>query len=467
MSRVRLRRMVLAVLLLSVTLIFMTGCVKRSSSGSISGTAGLVDKNQETTAEAETTADRANAQGLFIVTGISLTESKITLTGISDGSIQVLSYSGGTSIQNRFGTEILMQNVAVGEIVYATYISGTQKLISMKESEDAWENTTVTNWSVDYDKQMLRIGSDQYSYGDDIKIFSGSEEIDIHELNTIDSLIVKGIDKKIYSISVKTGHGYVKIINETNLIGGLIEIGTDIMTVITEDMIIVAPEGTYTLTASKNGVGGSKEIEVKRDKETTVSISEFQGELKRQGTMNLNVLPEGIQYNVFVDGEAVDAGNSIELSYGSHTLLITSDQYVDYEESVIISSVYMNKTVDVSTDGTEEETTTEDDSEEETTTGDDDEEETTETSGDESEIEATGTKTYNNLVVIGGPEGAEVYLDGVNIGTAPMSFEKSSGDHIFVLRQDGYKTVAYTYTFDETAEDMYIKFPAMVESESE
>lgn len=467
MSKIRLRRVFFALFMLMSVLFLCTGCVKRTSSGG-RGTAGLNKKTEETTTEVETTVNRANAQDMFIVTGINLMESKVTLTNMSDGSIQVLSYSGGTSIQNRFGTEILMQDVALGEIVDVSYISGTQKLISMKESEAAWENTTVTNWSVDYEKQMIRIGSEQFSYGKDLKIFSGAEEIDIHELHIIDALIVKGIDKKIYSISVSTGHGYVKIINETNMIGGLVEIGTDIMTAITEDMIIVAPEGSYTLTASKEGVGGSKEIHVMRGKETIVSISEFQGELKRQGSLRLNVIPEGVQFSVFIDGKPVDINNDIELSYGVHRIVITSDKYVDYEESVIISSVYTNKTIDLSVDE-EEETTgkeTETGSQEEETTTVGSEEETTETSGNESEMEVTLTKTYNNLVVISGPEDAEVYLDGVSIGTAPMTFAKKSGQHIFVLRQDGYETEAYTYIFDSTTEDVYIKFPEMKESES-
>ncbi len=463
MSKRRLRKAVLVLLVGIILTLSCTGCVKRSSGGR--GSAGLVKEKQETTVETETTASRGNAKGLFVVTSVNTTESKVSLEGIEDGSVQVLTYGGGTSVQNRFGTEILMQDVSCGEIVEVTFVLGTQKLISMKESNQAWENTTVNKWSVDYERKMIQIGSENFFYDEDLLIFSGTEKLDIHELHTIDDLVVKGVDKKIYSINVKTGHGYVKVINETNMVGGLIEIGTDIMTAITEDMILVAPEGTHTLTASKNGVGGSKEIEIKRGKETTVSISEFQGNIKRQGSLRLNILPENVQYSVFIDGKPVDITKDLELAYGVHSLVVTSSQYADYTESVVISSVYMNKTIDLDT---EEETSTDEETtkaeETETTkpeTTKPEEETSKENTGDESEMQVTMTKTYNNQVVITGPVGAEIYLDGISVGISPLTLAKKEGQRIFVLRKDGYETEAYTYTFDSTTEDVYIKFPEM------
>ena len=388
-----------------------------------------------------------------------------------------MNYNGGTSIQNRFGTEILMQDMELGEVAEVSFTAGSQKLLSIKESETAWENTTVKKWSIDYDKKIMTIGSDKFIYDDNLVILSNGRQIDIHQLNSVDSLVVKGMDKKICSINVKVGHGYIRVTDETNLLGGLIEVGTNIMTVISEDMMIVAPEGTYTLTASKNGVGGSTEIVVNRDDETTVSLSGFQGEVERQGNVKFNIRPEDTQYNVFIDSRSVDAAEVIPLSYGVHKLVITSDKYTDYTEDIVVSSIYMNKTIDLAASKSEEETTG---SEEETTVaGASGEKETTtaktsNTFGEtsissatrEDGLETMTAETDNNYIVVSGPVGAEIYMDGIYKGKAPVTFQKSSGSHIFVIRAEGYTTTAYSYTFDTSTRDVYIKFPELEESDS-
>ena len=384
-----------------------------------------------------------------------MTQSQITVKGITDGRLFTLNYTGGTSVQNRYGTELLMQDILPGEIAQVVYMGGTQKLLSLKEADSAWENTTVSKWSVDYDKRLFTIGSDKYYYDDNLVVVSG--------------------DRQICSINVSRGHGYIKLTDETNLVGGLVEVGNKIVSVITDDMIIVAPEGTYTLTASKSGVGGSKEVTVVRDDETIVSLSEFQGPVERQGSVKFNIQPAGTEYNVFIDDAAVDVAQPVTLSYGTHKVVITSNKYTDYTEEIVISSIYMNKTIDLSAQETTEAETTTASSSETTTTKASGETKAGETTTASSESETTtkredgvisaDAKTANKEVVVSGPSGAEIYMDGIYKGKAPVTFAKSAGDHIFVLRADGYVTTAYSYTFDSTDTDVYIKFPDLKEQQ--
>lgn len=464
------KRKIILLFLFAGCLTILGGCVKRT--GGSGGTAGLYKGNTETEAEATGTDAGKGAEELVIVTNIDTASAQITVKRVGDGSLYTLNYTGGTSIQNRYGTELLMQDILPGEVARVRYTPGTQKLISIREAEDAWENTTVSKWSVDYDKKIMTIGSDKYSYDDNLVIISEGRQIDIHELNSVDSLIVKGIDKKLCSVNVKVGHGYIRLTDETNLVGGLVEVGTKLMTVISEGMIIVAPEGTYTLTASKNGVGGSTEIVVNRDDETIVSLSAFQGEVERQGSVKFNIQPEGVSYNVFIDGKAADVSEALPLSYGTHKVVITSDKYTDYTEEIVISSIYMNKTIDLSAEGDTEETEDESTSSEEESTTEGTEETTKEGETQEKETEredgviSADAATQNREVIISGPAGAEIYQDGIYKGKAPVTIAKSEGSHIFVLRAEGYTTTAYSYTFDSTDTDVYIKFPDMEESDS-
>ncbi len=454
-------------------LLLCSGCVKRTRGGG--GTAGLVKNEQTTTADVQASNTDASkySSDMVIVLEVDETNKQLSVKSIRGKGIYVLKYSGGTRIRNRFGTEMLMKDLAPGEIAEVSYTPGTQKTAEIKESENAWENNTVVKWSMDTDKHIITIGGEKYTYDDEIAVFSDGKQVDIQTLNTVDTLIAKGVDKKIYSLSVKTGHGYIRVIDAMDLKDGLIEVGTTLMTVITDDMLLVAPEGTYTLTASKDGVGGSTEVTVKKNDEVTVSLAPFQGEVQREGTVKFNIKPAGVQYQVFIDGKVTDGSDKITLSYGRHKLVITSDQYVDYTENIVVASVYMNKTVDLSAreDTTFAETTTQETTavSETTASNDSTSQETTTAQGvrtdkREDGVESVLTANANNKVIIRGPAGAEVYMDGISLGVAPMTIDKPSGTHIFVLRQEGYVTTAYSYTFDNTADDVYLKFPDMEES---
>lgn len=433
----RLRHTVAACLILAVCILAWTGCVKRNKEKNVQETSSTV--------ESETGDVRYNTEDTVVITDIDREKLQISVQSIdNNGKIYILNYNSGTSIKNKYDAEVLISKISVGEIVDVYYVAGTQKLIAMKESDAAWENDSVTKWDMDYDNKIMSIGGENYKYGDNIFIKSGRKTIDIKTISGVDTLVVRGIENNIYSITVKTGHGYVKLTDTANMIGGMVEIGK-IMTVITEDMVIVAPEGEYTLTASKNGKGGSATVKVERDDEVTVSLSGFEGEIEKNGAVKFNIQPAGTAVNVFVDGKEVDISEVVDLPYGVHKLRITSDGYEDYTEEITISSIYMNKTVDLS--NTEEET--------ETTSDDGDGNDTE----DETDDDEKSTSSADNKLTISKPEGASLYFDGIFKGTVPLTIEKEPGSHTVILRETGYESVVYNVDFSDDENNVNLSFP--------
>ena len=89
----------------------------------------------------------------------------------------------------------------------------------------------------------------------------------------------------------------------------------------------------------------------------------------------------------------------------------------------------------------------------------------TQTSSGETETTSSSTGnpgSSNNLISITSPVGAKVYFDGAYAGTAPLSFEKVSGEHTIIFKQDGYVTKSYTIDVSDDTEDMILSFPAML-----
>lgn len=441
----------LIVLALAMCLLLTAGCVKRDKSNKIN--------SEKLTTQGETTTKenvRYNTQDTAIITDIDTDNSRISVRGVgSNGKLYILNYTGGTSIKSKYGNEMLISQLQIGQIFNVYFIAGTQKLIAMEESSDIWENDYVTTWDIDYDLKLMTIGGERYQYDDSTYIYSGKKTIDIRNISGVDSLIVRGRDKQIYSIVVKTGHGYIRLTDTANMVGGMVDVGGKIMTLITEDMVIVAPEGEYTLWAAKDGRGGETKVKVNRDDEVTVSLSGFYGEVEKNGALKLTVLPEGARYSVSIDGKEMAATDIFDLSYGTHKLLITSGDYEDYTETITIKSIYTTKTIDLANP---EGTTTS--SSVQTTTGAN--EQTTTKSN--SETDTTTSQTGSSKVTINKPEGASVYIDGMFKGTIPFTTTKEPGTHSVILRQTGYQSVVYNVEFSNDTSDVNISFPAMEKS---
>lgn len=438
-------------LALVLCLMFAAGCVKRDKSNKINSEKLTTQKESETKENV-----RYNTQDTVIITDIDTDNSRISVRGVGGkGKLYVLNYTGGTSIKNKYGNEKLISQLEIGEIFNVYFIAGTQKLIAMEESSDIWENDYVTTWDMDYDLKLMTIGGEKYQYDDSTYIYSGKKTIDIRNISGVDSLIVRGRDKQIYSIVVKTGHGYIRLTDTANMIGGMVDVGGKIMTVITEDMVIVAPEGEYTLWAAKDGRGGETKVKVSRDDEVTVSLSGFYGEIEKNGALKLTVLPAGARYSVSIDGKEMPASDIFDLTYGAHKLLITSGDYDDYTEIITIKSIYTSKTIDLS--NPEGATTS---SSGQTTTGANEETTTKSTS----EKDTTVSQTGSSKVTINKPEGASVYIDGMFKGTIPFTATKEPGEHSIILRQTGYQSVVYNVEFSNDTSDVNISFPPMEKS---
>ena len=239
----------LIILISALCLLLSAGCVKRDKPGKIN--TEKFTTQEETSTEADV---RYNAQDTAIITDIDTDKSQIAVRGVgSNGKIYILNYTGGTSIKNKYGNELLVSQLEIGEIFNVYFVAGTQKLIAMEENSDVWENDYVTTWDMDYDLKLMTIGGEKYQYDDSTYIYSGKKTIDVRSISGVDTLIVRGKDNQIYSIVVKTGHGYIRLTDTANMIGGMVDVGGKIMTVITEDMVIAAPEGEYTLWAAKDG----------------------------------------------------------------------------------------------------------------------------------------------------------------------------------------------------------------------
>lgn len=399
-----------------------------------------------------TTADESESEDedfyydvkdMAVVLSVDLESSQIILKSLQNNEEYVLQYSGACDITDKYGDIISMSQIKDGEIVDTYYTNADAKLLKLRISKEAFEYKKVNKFKYSEEDKIFEMKDSKYSFDDSLVVTSDGVDIELSEVADIDELTVKGVDKKICSIIVTKGHGYIKLDKTDHFEGGMLELGREKIVLITENMLVTAPEGTYNVTATVNGVGGTKEVTVIRDEEVRLTLTDFQEDATRYGSYTFEISKEDA--TLYVDGKKTDYSKLVELSYGSHDIKVIADGYKDYKETILTNKVFETKTINLVGEDSEDVTSDETESATDTTSSDDEQQ--------------------NQLIYIDAPEDAEVYFDGTLKGVAPVSFEKSTGTHLITLRRSGYGTKMYTIEVADNGDDIHFVLPDMVKGD--
>lgn len=274
---------------------------------------------------------------IAIVLDINESDKTMLLNHLDTQTRINYSYSGGTDIVNRYDETIAVSQLKIGEVVEAE-LSENRKLSRIKISDTEWEYQGVTGFEIDRDNQILKVGSEKYKYTDNTIIFNEGNITPIDKLDSIDVVTLKGREKQLDSIIVTSGHGYVRLDGTTFFEGGFVEIGSKIVQLITENMVVPVPAGDYTLRVTKGDNSGSKDISVGINEEIRVNLIEFQSEAVRLGTLSFKISPNGAK--LMIDGVAKDYSKLVDVAYGLHKITITATGYETYTQTIDVQDIF-------------------------------------------------------------------------------------------------------------------------------
>lgn len=333
-------------------MLLLAGCGK-SSNTVVTGTYYNPSKDAENTAQTVGTEADANdvldamEQGteqegtsigadLFLITNNDMQAECLILTQLNSGKQYMYNYTIATRFLDKYGSRMPVSGFDAGRIIRVGEKDKQGRLVEAQISDLAWEYPDVTRYSVDEEHGAFKIADTNYSYDEDLFVVSDGSPLQLSDLTALDTLRVVGIDKKIYSISVTTGHGSLKLVNTSVFDGSYIQVGSKVFAQITGEMTIEIPEGTYTAAVANNGYGGSTEITITRGQETVLDLETLKGEGPKYGSILFAVNVEGAWLQV--DGQLVDYSQPVELQYGVHTLTVTADGYDTYSKKLFVNS---------------------------------------------------------------------------------------------------------------------------------
>lgn len=490
----------ITVLLLSAC--WLTGCAQ----GTGAFTALLANQADDNQTEdyAETQINVMKQKGIYdsedaaVVVRKDAEAGTVQFQNISTSRRYTLNYDGTTSIYDKNDQALSMEQLKEGSVVTVRFYKPNKSLAYVKENPSCISYNHISNYDMDLRKGTITIGNELYNISSHVVVVSDGRETDMMEVNRLDEISVWGYKNMIYGIHVERGHGYLRLQNEDYFVNGWIDVEDKVIRKVAEDMLLVVPEGTHTVTVSHKGSSATQEITFARNEEMAWDLGEVEITVVQKGTVIFTLTP--VTAKVFIDGREVNVSKPVEIEYGLHQMRITAEgydtvaQYIRVAEPSANISVELEKSEeetsetaqDKSSDKADEkdkEEQKEDEENEEEPTGkkyqskssddnnDEEEESSDKESSDKKEDEDNETKSSvvssanKYKVYIDAPDGVEAYLDGSYVGITPVSFNKVPGSYVVTLRKSGYQPRSYTLQIDEEQKDVNYSFTDLVKLE--
>lgn len=395
---------------------------------------------EEVTIESTYVETLADSLDEAIIVSVSEGKKEIKFYNLVKGRTYTLTYDGTTGMKNRFGDEIVPGQLAEGDMVRVTFMKDEKRIKSIQLLETVDTYQAVDLFEINKAAQTMEFKGEQYNLHENCLVLSQGKTIQLEEIHPTDRLKIVAADHKVYGITIEKGHGYVRLSGHEAFVGGWIEVGQAVITEVSEEMLLVVPEGSYTLYISHDGVAGSKEVVVKRGEEALVDVADLQTEkIKKTGKIIFTITPTDAE--LYIDGELTDYSSEVELDYGIHQIRIKAEGYGTLKQYIKVGepTATLNIKLEEAKEGEEDEA----EEEEESVSGN-------------SVSNVTSPSDYR--VYIDAPVGAELYLDGSYIGVVPTNFAKKAGTYVISLRKEGYQTRSYTLQVDDANKDVSYSF---------
>ena len=365
-------------------------------------------------------------------------DSTLTFLNLDLGRRYTLSLDGTTRLFDKYGDAITLGQLQKGDIVDITFLKSKKHLTTLTLSPQAWVYEGTERYEINTVRSEVSIGSEVFKITSNTQFISEGRRIESMDLNPSDVLTFAGIGSQVLTVRVDKGHGYLRLENDESFIGGWIEVGQATIKRITNDMLVLVPEGRYQVNISHKGGGGVKSVVINRNEETVLDIGDLEIPEPLYGIVFFSLNPSSAE--LYIDGSRTDPSGPVSLVYGLHQLIVRAEGYQSVTQYIRVAQESGSYNVELDANETEQK----EDNSQETSSG---------------QVAENYYKVY-----IDAPEGVEVYLDGNYKGISPCSFAKTAGTHVITLRKTNYTTRSYTIEVNDDAKDISYSFADLVSS---
>lgn len=328
------KKYILVIVLL--TMCFLAGCATEKGITSGKGIYNPEQKDEELLDEDNET-NQAQKENLFVLMQIDENEKKLLFQrGDESGQQFYYQYDEDTKVYDKYKKIRDFSSLEPGDVVVISTDMKKKKVLSLTMAKSVWHIEQVTDLSVKDNGEVASFKGKNYAWSDQIGIFSQNVQMTLDELTRMDILKITGIDKRILSVKVDNGHGTVTFINADKFVGGYALFGNILAVQIQKDMVVPVRSGSFLFSVMKDGIGGSKEIQLEENQNFVIDLEAFSNETVSKGQVTFRLMQEDAK--LYINGSLVDATKPIELSYGGYQVKVKSDKYDSWTRTLMVGS---------------------------------------------------------------------------------------------------------------------------------
>ena len=452
----------------------------------------IEEENRKQQTDSPADSDDLVYESIAMLVGKNEDEHKLKFISVDNDKLFELEYTSRTPVLGKHGNSLTLAEIPLGEILDVSYSIHSKELIRLSISNEAWTFTDVVKFEIDEEEGKMVIAGSTYklpktaivSYRDKLATFM--------DVTNVDTLIVKGYGRKVCSVIVDRGHGYVRLVNDSYFEGGWVEVGQDIIKKVTEEMLIPVPEGNYHVRLTNRGYAAEQDVTIERDKESVIDLADVDIKEVAIGHVEFTIVPDYAQLSV--DGVMTEFEERVPLEFGIHRIHVELAGYKSVDTNIRISDQYANVDIVLEEEGSDDlksttgrttPTPTPTPEAVPTTTAQTEQSSTdnviptlthpnatptvipssskTLPTTSSSSDGATSVISNTRKMYVESPEGAEVFIDGIYVGISPISFIKpESGSHVVTLSKNGYVTKSYTISVAGDDRDVTLSFSELI-----
>lgn len=355
MRKLSLQKVILYVAILLLGVLCMAGCRNGND----------IESESQQTGE-----EHGIMQNIYLIVEHDTQEESFELYSLASGMVHYYEYGFSTRFKDKYGSFASAAEFTSGRCIILAPRDKDGYLTEVQLSDQAWEYENVHRFRIEEEKGILTIADTKYSLPEAVKVFSNGREISFSDISQDDILTVVGMERKIVSVIVTTGHGTLALKNTDLFEDSFLQLGSNIFAMITPDLEMEVPEGEYELTVANDGWGGTTKIEIVRGETTEIDLETLKGPGKKKGLVSFQIDVEDVV--VSIDYQKVDHTNPVELTYGTHVLKIEAKGYEVWKKYLSVNSEEATLIIELT------ESADKGNSDEETTESEEETEETTE-----------------------------------------------------------------------------------------
>lgn len=428
-------------------------------------------KNKLTSEEPAEITNSYDAKMLALVKNVNPEVGVVVMINIDTGAEYTMTYGESLQVIDRYGENKTLAYLSSGDIVYAYYLKSAVQLTGVAYSSEIWAQKETDNWQIDAQAASITVNRQKYYYNpQEMIVLSEGELVQLQDLNQQDKISVRGTGKKALVISVDRGHGYLRLEGIQHFIDGWVQI-EKIIKPISENMLLVVPEGTHDVKIVKDGYGGALSATIARNQEVTLDFTDISAKIVRYGTVEFSITPAEANAKLYIAGQETNYSVPILLEYDSYKVQIKADGYKTYNGTLKVGENLQQIDIELEkADGSSESPQQTERIQSSETPASAKPEKTESVAPDSTPaptatVIATATETPTTvgaaLIIISDPVGANVYFDDEYKGVVPISFPKVSGTHTLTLTKPGCETKSYTLDINYAEDNVTYCMPAL------